>query len=91
MPLTSKTKRALRQQAHHLKPVIIIGSKGLTNEVNNEIDIALEAHQLIKVKINDHDRDDIAAMVPELCKANRAEHVQTMGHTVTIWRKSFKK
>ncbi len=88
--LTSKDKRALRQQAHHLKPVIIIGSKGLTPEVNNEINIALEAHELIKIKINDHDRDEIKVMVPQLCADNHAEHVQTMGHTVTIWRESDK-
>lgn len=88
--LASKMKRALRQQAHHLKPVIMIGSKGLTEEVHKEIEIALDAHELIKIKINDHPKADIAAMIPELCKINRAEHVQTIGHTVTIWRKNKK-
>ena len=52
MPLTSKDKRKLRQKSHHLKPIIIIGSKGLTEEVQKEIDIALETHELLKIKIN---------------------------------------
>lgn len=87
MPLTNKDKRQLKQQAHHLKPVIIIGSKGLTDQVNKEIDIALEAHELLKIKINDHDKDDIKQMIPVMCEVNQAEHVQTIGHTVTLWRK----
>jgi RNA-binding protein len=91
MVLTSRKKKTLRQDAHHLKPVVMIGSKGLSETVVNELDIALEAHELIKVKINDHDRDAIKAMIPEICLQTRAEHVQTMGHTVTIWRKVHKK
>lgn len=90
MSITTKAKRALRQQAHHLKPVIMIGSKGLTEEVHKEIEIALDAHELIKIKINDHDKTAIAAMIPELNTINRAEHVQTIGHTVTVWRKNKK-
>lgn len=88
MPLTSKDKRRLRQKAHHLKPVIIIGSKGLSDAVDNEIDVALTAHELIKVKVNDHDKTDIQAMVPIMCMKHHAEHVQTIGHTITIWREN---
>lgn len=88
--LANKMKRSLRQQAHHLKAVIMIGNKGLTEEVHKEIEVALEAHELIKIKINDHDKAAIAAMLPEICKTNRADHVQTIGHTVTIWRKNKK-
>lgn len=90
MTIKSFSRRALRKKAHHLKPVIIIGSKGLTEQVHNEIDIALEAHELIKIKVNDHDKDDIKLMVPEICKTNRAEHIQTIGHIITVWRKARK-
>ena len=87
MSLSSKEVRQLRQQAHALKPVIIIGSKGFTEAVQQEIEVALEAHELIKIKINDHDKAQIKLMLPEICTATAAELIQTIGHTVTIWRK----
>lgn len=49
--LSAKEKRALVAKAHHLKPVVILGQKGLTDAVTNEIDLALSHHELIKVKI----------------------------------------
>jgi len=67
MILSSKEKRRLRQQAHKLKSVILIGSKGLSAAVQQEINLALEAHELLKIKINDHDKQQIKAMVPEIC------------------------
>jgi RNA-binding protein len=44
-------KKQLKMQAHDLKPVVIIGQAGLTDAVLTEIDIALDYHELIKVKI----------------------------------------
>jgi RNA-binding protein len=90
MELTTKRRQEFRGQAHSLKPIIWIGGKGLTPEVHNEIEQALETHQLIKIKINDHDRDAIKAMVPEICGTHLAEHIQTLGHVITIWRKKKK-
>ena len=87
MILQSKEKRKLRQQAHKLKPVIIIGSKGLTEAVQQEIDLALDTHELLKIKVNDHDKEQIKVMIPEICAENNAHHVQTIGRTITIWRK----
>ena len=87
MAISGKQKRELRGQAHSLRPVIIIGSKGLTAAVHQEINIALEAHELIKIKIHDHDKATIKKMIPEICTTNGAEHIQTIGHTVCIWRK----
>lgn len=87
MSLNSKEKRQLRQQAHALKPVVIIGSKGFTEAVQQEINVALEAHELIKIKINDHDKEQIKALFPEICSASQAEPIQLIGHIITIWRK----
>lgn len=49
--LTSAEKKDLSAKAHSLKPVVSIGSKGLTSAVLNELEIAFKAHGLIKVKI----------------------------------------
>ena len=87
MAISGKHKRELRGKAHSLRPVILIGSKGLTEALYNEIGIALQAHELIKIKINDHDKDTIKTMIPEICEHTESEHIQTIGHTVIIWRK----
>lgn len=85
--LASKSRQELRAKAHALKPVILIGSKGLTEPVQQEINLALEAHELIKIKINDHDRDAIAQMKVAICEHQQAHLVQTLGHVITIWRR----
>jgi RNA-binding protein len=90
MELTTKLRQEFRAQAHSLKPVVLIGGKGLTPAVHTEIEHALETHQLIKIKVNDHDRDAIKAMVPQICGTHLAEHIQTMGHVITVWRKKKK-
>ena len=51
MALTSQKKQQLKAQAHKLNPVVMLGDKGLTENVLAEVDIALAAHELIKVKI----------------------------------------
>ena len=89
MELSTKRRQEFRAQAHSLKPVVLIGGKGLTPAVHNEIEQALET-QLIKIKVNDHDRDAIKAMVPQICGTHLAEHIQTLGHVITVWRKKKK-
>lgn len=48
-PLTPNERRELRARAHHLDPVVIVGHHGLTASVLHEIDVALSAHQLVKL------------------------------------------
>ncbi|HHT0592803.1 TPA: ribosome assembly RNA-binding protein YhbY [Legionella anisa] len=81
-------KKSLKAQAHHLKPVVLLGAKGLTEAVIAETDIALLAHELIKVKINGAEREDRLIMAAELCEQLRAELVQMIGNTVIMYRKN---
>ncbi|USQ13499.1 ribosome assembly RNA-binding protein YhbY [Legionella lytica] len=81
-------KRSLKAQAHHLKPVVLIGAKGLTEAVAAETDVALLAHELIKVKINGAEREDRILMANELCQQLSAELVQLIGNTAIIYRKN---
>jgi len=57
--LTSIERRALRARAHHLHPVIMVGSAGLTPTVLHEINIALNSHELIKIRVLGDDEADI--------------------------------
>lgn len=86
MPLTPKIKQQLKAKAHKLKPVIMIGNNGLTDAVNKEIDRALLDHELIKIRIHTNDRELRRELLNEICKANQAELVQTIGSIGVIYR-----
>lgn len=84
-------KQSLKAQAHHLKPVILLGAKGLTDAVVAETDIALNTHELIKVKINGAEKEDRVEMSHNLCEQLKAELVQLIGNTAVIYRKKVEK
>lgn len=81
-------KKSLKAQAHHLKPVVLLGAKGLTEAVIAETDIALVSHELIKVKINGAEKQDRMIIAKELCDQLRAELIQLIGNTAIIYRKN---
>ena len=84
--LTPKERQALKALAHGLKPVVLLGSAGLSPSVVKEIDRALLAHELIKVKVPIDDRaerDEIFASVAESLSAAR---VQAIGKLLVLFR-----
>ncbi len=86
--MDSSLKKHLKSQAHHLKPVVLLGAKGLTSAVVEETNIALLAHELIKVKINGAEKPQRQTIAMELCQALAAEFVQLIGNTAIIYRKN---
>jgi RNA-binding protein len=84
-------KQSLKAQAHHLKPVVLLGAKGLTEAVVAETNIALLSHELIKVKINGAEKEDRLIMANELCHQLQAELVQMIGNTAILYRKNEEK
>lgn len=85
--MNSEQIHKLRARAHPLKPVVIVGQAGVTEAVLNEIDLALDHHELIKVRINGEDRDSRKAMCAAIVEAARATLVQQIGHVVSLYRK----
>lgn len=83
-----KTKLQLKTQSHKLKPVVIIGNQGLTEGVQQEIDVALTSHELIKVRINADSKQARQAMCTEICQSQQAELINQIGHIVTIYRQT---
>ncbi|MGR6833203.1 ribosome assembly RNA-binding protein YhbY [Aliivibrio wodanis] len=88
MNLSTKQKQHLKGLAHNLKPVVMMGSNGLTEAVVAEIEIALNHHELIKVKIASEDRDTKLLIVDAIIRETEAEKVQVIGKTLVLFRAS---
>lgn len=86
--LSNSQQRHLRGLSHGLKPVIMVGGKGLTEAVLAELDLALEHHELVKVKIAAEDREARDEIVAELVVRSRANLVQRIGNIATLFRRS---
>ena len=86
--MNTNFRQSLKARAHHLKPVVLIGAKGLTDAVVEETNVALLAHELIKVKINGAEREDRQQMTASLCERTQAELVQLIGNTAIIYREN---
>jgi len=86
MPLTPKTRQQLKAKAHSLKPIILIGNKGLTEAVHKEIDIALHDHELIKIRIQTNDRELRRELFAIISETNHAEIVQMIGSIGVFYR-----
>lgn len=84
--LTAAERRALRAKAHSLSPVVAIGQHGLTPSVLHEIDVALLAHELIKIRVFNDDRDERNALFDRICGELDAAAVQHIGKQLVVWR-----
>ncbi len=91
MPITQAQKRHLKSLGHHLKPVVMVGQHGLTENVLTEIGIALDAHELIKVRVSGAEREERKAMLETISKECQAELVQSIGHVAVFFRRNRKK
>ena len=85
--LTGKEKKYLRGLAHALNPVVIIGKNGFSEQVEAQIDEALTAHELIKIKFIDYidEKKEIAEKIEENLKC---ECCGSIGHTFTFFRQN---
>lgn len=90
MPLSPENKKKFRSIGHGLKPIVTIAGNGLSEGVANELNRALDDHELIKIKLAIEDREQRKAITLEVCKANKAELVQTIGKTALIYRMAKK-
>ena len=91
MSLSKNQLKHLRGLCHDLKPVVMLGQKGITDALIDELDIALDHHELVKIKIGVDDREARAQLIDELCERSGAEKVQTIGKTVSVFRRNSKK
>jgi putative YhbY family RNA-binding protein len=84
--LTPAQRKDHRADAHHLNAVVMIGSGGLTPAVKKEIDAALNAHGLIKVRAQMDDRVAREAVFQQLSNELSAAPIQHIGKLLVLWR-----
>ncbi|MEI2417512.1 YhbY family RNA-binding protein [Orrella sp. JC864] len=86
LEITPRERSELRAAAHSLRPVVLIGDNGLTEAVLKEIDRALSAHGLIKVRAGGEDRDARETMLAGICDALSCAAVHHLGKMLILYR-----
>ena len=84
--LTPAQRKEFRAEAHHLDPVVMIGGDGLTAAVKKEVDAALKAHGLIKVRVFSDDRTERDTFFQTLTDELNAAPIQHIGKLLVLWR-----
>jgi len=84
--LTARERAHLKARAHALEPVVQVGQAGLSETVVAELERALTAHELIKVRIGGADRDARALLSEAICARTGAAPVQSVGKVLVLWR-----
>ncbi|MGR8979908.1 MAG: ribosome assembly RNA-binding protein YhbY [Gammaproteobacteria bacterium] len=83
--MNTADKKKLRAQAHSLKPVIMIGQSGYTPAVLAELELALNSHELIKVRIR-AEREERKSISEKICADTGSELIQTIGQIAVLYR-----
>jgi len=86
LQLSSVARRELRARAHSLNPVVSIAENGLTDAVLKEIDVNLNAHELIKIRVYGDSREDRIAHLEKICSELGAAAVQHIGKLLVVYR-----
>ena len=86
MDLTEKQKKHLRRLAHPLNPVVLVGQDGDSAGVVQELDIALGAHELVKVRARTGDRNERNLLLDRLAAATQSELIQRIGNVGVYYR-----
>lgn len=86
--LTNAQTRFLRGLAHDLRPILQVGGKGVTDAFLAELEIALEQHELIKVKVAADDREVRNTMIAHIVEQSGTALIQRIGHTAVLYRPS---
>ncbi|MEO8682558.1 MAG: ribosome assembly RNA-binding protein YhbY [Vicinamibacterales bacterium] len=84
--LTPRERATLKARAHALEPFVRVGNAGLTDKVAAEIDKALKAHELLKVRVEGTDREAREALCDAIAARADAAIVQRVGKVLVLWR-----
>lgn len=85
-PLTSQQRKHLRSLAHHLEPLVLIGRAGASDMLVRSAADALDAHELIKVKFNEH-KEEKRALTDDIAFRTGAEVVGIIGNTAILYKR----
>ena len=79
--------KQLKAAANQIKPVVIIGTLGLTESVHTKINECLNSHELIKVRVNTPSQEDRITMIDDIATRHNATLVNRIGHVAVFYRK----
>jgi RNA-binding protein len=88
MAISSKQRATLRAEAHHLAAKVHVGQHGLTDALRQTTDDALRTHELVKIQFTKSAVVTAKEAANDLAKAMRADVVQVIGHTATLYREN---
>lgn len=91
MEMNTKQIKHLKSLGHKLNPIVTVGQHGMKESINTELEIALNHHQLVKVKVNIGDRDLRDDLINTLSETHSAELVQRIGNVALFYRKNKEK
>lgn len=89
LTITTQLRNQLRAAAHSLRPVVLIGDNGLTESVLKEINVHLNVHQLIKIRVAGDDREARKAIYEQICSELQAEPIHHIGKILTVYRQNL--
>jgi len=89
--LSDANKKQLRGLGHALRPVVMIATPALTDNLRNELETALSAHELIKVSVRVGDRQVRDGIIGEICTSMSASLVQRIGNMALLFRRNPEK
>lgn len=88
--MDSKTRAKLRALAGKVKPTVIIGKDGIDENLIRQVQIDLEAHELVKISVLENDLD-YKALLKEIAQKTNAEEICAIGKKLVLYRFSSKK
>jgi RNA-binding protein len=83
--MKGSAKKYLRSLAHHLKPVVIVGKNGISSQLIASVEVALNDHELIKVKFGEfkEEKKEISA---EIAQSTKSELIGIIGNIAMFYR-----
>lgn len=84
--LSAKEYRQLKKEAHDLKPVVLVGKLGFSENLIKEIDQALLAHNLIKVQVHPKYKPDLVLKIKEIAMSIQAFYIEKIGNIIILYR-----
>ena len=91
MELNTKQIKQLKSLGHQLNPLVTVGQHGMKESINTELDLALDFHQLVKIKVGLGDRDQRNELIDTLADHHKAMLIQRIGSIALLYRKNAKK
>ena len=90
MTITSKQRAYLKSLAQKIEPIFQIGKNGLTPEITEAIDLALEAREIVKISVLQNCLEDPRDMAGMLSERTKSITVQVIGKKIVLYRPSKK-